>query len=64
MLQQSVYLKVVMLIPQIKINHTEVVLFCKYNEGVTFVPLHNIGPIAALYKWKKLTENWRYVKEV
>lgn len=53
-----------MFVPEIIIKQNEVVLFTNNSEGGTFIELFNSGDIPAVYKWKKLKEEWHYISQV
>ncbi|KAM7351072.1 uncharacterized protein ACRADG_004056 [Cochliomyia hominivorax] len=61
--QKSVSLKVFVFIPSISLKQTQITLFTKNAEGGTFIELTNSGEVPAIYKWKKLKEEWHYISQ-
>ncbi|KNC22402.1 hypothetical protein FF38_04659, partial [Lucilia cuprina] len=61
--QKSVRLKLMVFIPKISIKQNQMTLFVQNVEGATYIELENTGEVPAIYKWKKLNEEWHYIKE-
>lgn len=61
--QKSVHLKLKVFIPSLTLKQNQIILFTKYSEGGTYIELRNTGSVPAIYKWKKMKEEWHYISE-
>uniref|UniRef100_A0A1A9VXN7 Uncharacterized protein n=1 Tax=Glossina austeni TaxID=7395 RepID=A0A1A9VXN7_GLOAU len=60
---KSVYLRVKIFSPELNLVHDDIILFSQNHEAITYVPILNVKPLKAIYKWKKLHEEWHYIRE-
>ncbi|KAL9924984.1 uncharacterized protein ACN2A1_010385 [Glossina fuscipes fuscipes] len=61
--QKSVYLRVKIFSPELNLAYDDITLFSQNREAITYIPILNVKPLKAIYKWKKLHEEWHYIRE-
>ncbi|KAI9584077.1 hypothetical protein GQX74_010412 [Glossina fuscipes] len=60
---KSVYLRVKIFSPELNLAYDDITLFSQNREAITYIPILNVKPLKAIYKWKKLHEEWHYIRE-